>query len=76
MNPFLPAVAGFPPCPSCGTTADPLPILYGFPDQEAVEAAERGEAVLGGCLVGDESPELACPTCQAPLPWVIGAGER
>jgi predicted RNA-binding Zn-ribbon protein involved in translation (DUF1610 family) len=33
-------------------------------------AAERGEIALGGCIVGDESPEFECPACGAKLPWV------
>lgn len=57
-------------CPRCGETIQPVPILYGFPTYEAFEASERGEIRLGGCIVGDEDPEFACPACDALLPWV------
>ena len=46
-------------CPRCGVRA--VPILFGLPTFEAFEAADRGEIVLGGCLVveGDETA-FAC----------------
>lgn len=37
-----------------------MPILHGLPSFEAFEAADRGEVVLGGCLVTDDDPEFAC----------------
>jgi hypothetical protein len=60
----------FPPCPSCRSADPPLRILYGYPDIAATEAAHRGEATLGGCMIGDESPDFECRSCGAPLPWV------
>ncbi len=57
-------------CPRCGAAIQPVPVLYGYPTHEAFEAAERGEIRLGGCVVGDESPDYACPTCDGFLPWV------
>ena len=57
------------PCPTCGST-DALRILYGYPTEEAFEASERGELTLGGCMVGEESPDYECRGCGAPLPWV------
>jgi hypothetical protein len=33
-------------------------------------AEQRGEIVLGGCLVGPESPDYECRDCHAALPWV------
>ena len=56
-------------CPACGST-DALRILYGYPTNEAFEASERGEFVLGGCVIGEESPDYECRGCGAPLPWV------
>ena len=58
-----------PPCPACGST-DAIRILYGLPTHEAFEASERGKFALGGCVVGDESPDYECRACGAPLPWV------
>ncbi len=45
-------------CPRCGSPA--VPIVYGLPAGELFEAADRGEVVLGGCMVWDEQPEWAC----------------
>ena len=56
-------------CPRCGQAITPVPILYGYPSNEAFEASMRGEIRLGGCVVGEESPDYACPACDALLPW-------
>jgi predicted RNA-binding Zn-ribbon protein involved in translation (DUF1610 family) len=58
------------PCPRCGAEMTPVPILYGMPTPDGFAAAERGEVELGGCIVGEESPEYRCPSCRAALPWV------
>ena len=51
-----------PTCPRCG---GPLrPIAYGFPGPEMFEAAERGEIVLGGCVVFDDQPRSTCVRCE------------
>ncbi|MEP6468659.1 MAG: hypothetical protein ABJC24_02710 [Chloroflexota bacterium] len=60
----------FPPCPACGST-DAVRIVYGYPSAELWEEEKRGELVLGGCLVGPESPGYECGSCHAPLPWVV-----
>lgn len=52
------------PCPRCGT-GRLRPILYGFPTPAAFEAADRGDLVLGGCVISDHDPMTACPTCGA-----------
>jgi hypothetical protein len=49
-------------CPRCGA-ADVRPILYGFPSSEAIDAADRGELVLGGCVVSEDDPDIACRAC-------------
>lgn len=59
----------FPPCPRCGSR-DAVEIIYGLPDLELGVAAERGEVVLGGCIIGDASSDYQCRGCEAPLPWV------
>jgi hypothetical protein len=56
------------PCPVCGST-DAVRILYGLPSHETVGRAERREFVLGGCVVGYESPDYQCRGCGSPLPW-------
>ena len=46
----------------CGKAA--VPIVYGFPGSvDVFEGAERGELVLGGCIVSDVNPTDACLTC-------------
>ena len=64
-----PPTTPLPPCPRCGASAA-LRILYGYPTPEAFEAAERGELAIGGCMIGEESPDYECGACGAPLPWV------
>ena len=49
-------------CPACG-----VEIGWGYPDQETMEMAERGEVVLAGCIVDEDN---YCPSCGA---WVFGA---
>lgn len=44
-----------------------MPILWGYPTPDGMNAAERGEVVLGGCLIGSFDPTHVCPTCQARL---------
>ncbi len=48
---------------SCGETG--VPILYGMPGPEAIEALHCGELVLGGCDVAAGLPSMACPACGA-----------
>ena len=57
------------PCPRCHADIEPLPILYGYPTPEAFAEAEAGRIRLGGCMVGEESPEFECPACGAALPF-------
>jgi hypothetical protein len=61
------------PCPSCGS-AQVLPIVYGEPSSEGQTRIDRGEAVVGGCmLVGDGSdPAFECQGCGGRfgvVPW-------
>lgn len=58
----------FPPCPACGSR-DAVAIVYGYPSAETWEAEQRDELVIGGCLVGPESPAYECRACHVPLPW-------
>ena len=57
------------PCPRCGEEIVPQPIVYGYPSAEVFRESEAGRVRLGGCMVGPESPEYACPACDALLPW-------
>ena len=49
-------------CPFCGSRAA-VPIVYGLPGRELEKAAERGELVLGGCMVSFDAPDQACQDC-------------
>ena len=59
-------VPELPSCPECGAHAT-MPIMYGFPTPETVEAVQRGElrVVIGGCGVDDSNPSWACPDCKS-----------
>jgi len=47
-------------CPLCGGKA--VPIAYGLPGPSLMQAAERGEVALGGCVIThDENGRLADP---------------
>ena len=52
-----------PICPACGSTFI-RPIIYGFPDADLGKKADRGEVVLGGCVVVEEQPRWSCGTCD------------
>jgi len=49
-------------CPSCGLRHG-VPILYGLPGPDAADAQQRGEVVLGGCIVAPDQPDRACTAC-------------
>ena len=51
-------------CPRCGA-ADLVPVIYGYPDAELFAREERGEVVLGGCVVTPDAPALVCRRCGA-----------
>lgn len=50
-------------CEQCGGRM--APVDYGIPSPSALEAAERGFIVLGGCHV--RAIEQACVKCKWPL---------
>lgn len=60
-----------PSCPQCGSTM--TPIVYGYPGPDMFEAEERGEVVIGGCVVFDGRPSWRCTSCQ-PLSSAPRAG--
>ncbi len=51
-----------PRCPVCGSD-QVVPIVYGLPSWELGQAAERGEIVLGGCIITDHAPKWHCLDC-------------
>jgi hypothetical protein len=51
-------------CPRCGA-ADLVAVIYGYPDADLFAREERGEVVLGGCVVTPDAPALVCRRCGA-----------
>ncbi len=50
------------PCPKCGSL-DVVPIEYGYPGPEMMDAAAKGLIELGGCCVTDDDPRKRCRAC-------------
>ena len=48
-------------CRHCGGKV--VPVMYGDPGPEMMEAADRGEIVLGGCCISADGPDYQCPVC-------------
>src|SRR5215216_7072809 len=49
-------------CPKCGSK-NLMEIVYGRPTSEALDAVERGEIALGGCVMMPNQPNWKCATC-------------
>lgn len=49
-------------CPSCKQKTG-VNISFGYPSHELFEAAERNEAVLGGCMQEMNDPDRQCLSC-------------
>jgi hypothetical protein len=59
-----------PRCRDCPGAPAGVPVVFGLPDPRAIEAADRGELVLGGCLMPETAPpRWACPACGRDLSW-------
>jgi hypothetical protein len=41
-----------------------IPIAWGLPDEALFKDAQKGEVVLGGCVVGDHDPSWHCKACD------------
>ena len=56
-------------CPICGWKT--MPIVYGLPTPRDMS---RNDIILGGCIIDDLSPDLACSNCDwSGQEWCIGA---
>ena len=49
-------------CPNCACEKV-LEIVYGKPPSDILEAADRGEVILGGCVISKDSPKMQCSFC-------------
>lgn len=38
-----------------------VPIVYGYPTDAAIQKAERGEIILGGCIIPNDLPWMILP---------------
>ena len=51
-------------CPKC-KKRNSIRVVYGYPGEEMMKSAQKGEISLGGCIVGRNSPDRFCKTCDA-----------
>lgn len=47
-------------CPMCKSNKQVIQIVYGFPTQETIKRAEKGELWLGGCMIEPCMPYYYC----------------
>jgi hypothetical protein len=50
-------------CPNCGSSKF-REIRYGRATAETLDAVDRGEIVLGGCLIMPDQPDWECASCE------------
>jgi hypothetical protein len=50
-------------CPKCGSN-DCCRIFYGKPSSATMKRVERGEGILGGCMITGNDPNRYCPACR------------
>jgi hypothetical protein len=55
-------------CPNCRKTAI-IPIAYGMADVSMAESRDRGELILGGCMIDDGSPIWHCTNVACENEW-------
>lgn len=53
-------------CPGCNSECV-REILYGYPLSGAMDGANRGELVLGGCEIDESNPSWRCLDCHADI---------
>lgn len=54
-------------CPKCGGEA--VPFVYGLPGWSDVQQAQRGEIVLGGCVIEQDPPRWHCGNEECEHEW-------
>jgi len=50
-------------CPKCNKR-NSVQIVYGYPGKGMMESSLKGEISLGGCIIGRNSPDRYCKTCD------------
>ena len=48
-------------CPTCESPG--TPIMWGYPTEMALQQADQGRVILGGCVVTEPHPSHLCDTC-------------
>jgi hypothetical protein len=54
---------GRPRCSGCNSTEAVVPVIHGEPEAELEAQAARGEVVIGGCLIHEDSRQWHCQRC-------------
>ena len=52
-------------CPVCHKSDQLIPIVYGRPGLHLQHKSEKGEVILGGCVVSANSPKFMCKRDEA-----------
>ena len=50
-------------CPKC-KSLNVVSIIYGMPAPELAEDAEKGNVILGGCVIHEDAREYHCKKCN------------
>lgn len=50
-------------CPHHNVQMKEAPVVYGYPDEELMQKSQKGEVILGGCIIKDDNPKTGyiCP---------------
>ncbi|MDP2922392.1 MAG: hypothetical protein Q8O30_01550 [Candidatus Omnitrophota bacterium] len=48
-------------CPVHKVEMKEVTVIYGYPDEELLKKAEKGEVILGGCIIRKEKIGYICP---------------
>lgn len=51
-------------CPNGHSGKNVVPIVYGYPGPGLMEKYEKGEVMLGGCIVTGKDPKWYCRICE------------
>lgn len=62
-------------CPKC-KSENIIPIMYGYPAPEAMEAATAGELKLGGCEVYIDECDMPDKFCKLSISHIRGRVEK
>lgn len=55
-------------CPNCG--GELRKIVWGMPDLSMLDAAQRGEVYIGGCVLFEPAAQYHCMRCDREYRWI------